>query len=324
MGERDRPGGVSNEFVGAGLAPALCWATATPPKAGRVVAPTTMRFGLILYGSLDTVSGGYLYDRMLVNHLRERGDTVDLISLTWRNYAARLADNFSPTLHRRLREGRYDALLQDELNHPSLFLANRITGARRISIVHHLRASEHRPAWQNLLYRFVERRYLDSVDGFVFNSQTTLAAVDRLSPLGQRPHIVAHPAGNRFGPPPDPDRIRDRATRPGPIHLLFVGNLILRKGLRMLLDALGQIEDGWELNVAGSLQADARYAESIRRIIAQRGLSQVTLLGSLDESQLGARLRLFPQSAARRLVWCRRGVGGRACGWWSGTRARFS
>ena len=38
--------------------------------------------------------------------------------------------------------------------------------------------SELRPAWQNALYRLVERAYLRSVDGFVFNSETTRAAVE--------------------------------------------------------------------------------------------------------------------------------------------------
>ena len=33
-----------------------------------------MRVGLLIYGSLNTVSGGDLYDRMLVDALRRRGE----------------------------------------------------------------------------------------------------------------------------------------------------------------------------------------------------------------------------------------------------------
>ena len=44
-----------------------------------------MRIGLVIYGSLDTLSGGYLYDRMLDEHLRRQGDEVEIISLPWRN-----------------------------------------------------------------------------------------------------------------------------------------------------------------------------------------------------------------------------------------------
>ena len=31
-----------------------------------------MKIGLVIYGSLDTVSGGYVYDRMLVEYLRRQ------------------------------------------------------------------------------------------------------------------------------------------------------------------------------------------------------------------------------------------------------------
>ena len=49
-----------------------------------------MRIGLIIYGSLDTLTGGYLYDRLLVEHLRRQGDHVDIISLPWRTYGRHL------------------------------------------------------------------------------------------------------------------------------------------------------------------------------------------------------------------------------------------
>lgn len=246
-----------------------------------------MRLALVLYGSLDTVSGGYLYDRTLVKHLRAQGDEVDLISLPWRNYAAHLTDNFSRTLQQRLTDPGYDLILQDELNHPSLFLANRFVGAHRdaplrVAIVHHLRSSEQRPAWQNIFYRWIEKKYLDSVAGFVFNSRTTQTVVEKL--IGkQLPNVIASPGGNRLCTAPlDPEPIRQRATRPGPLKLLFVGNLIPRKGLDTVLAALAQIESGWELNVIGSLQTDPVYAAQIQKRISP----PIHLLGALDDSQL--------------------------------------
>ncbi len=109
-----------------------------------------MHIGLLIYGSLDTISGGYLYDRKLVEYLRSQGDTVDIISLPWRSYTAHLMDNFHFKLPRKL-----DILIEDELNHPSLILPNH----RRhtypvVSLVHHLRASELRPAWKNAIISF--------------------------------------------------------------------------------------------------------------------------------------------------------------------------
>ena len=125
-----------------------------------------MKIGLIIYGSLETVSGGYLYDRKLVEYLRSQGDTVEIISLPWQNYAVHLTDNF----HFRLLRG-FDLLIEDELNHPSLLFANRQPHpCPVVSLVHHLRCSELRPKWQNDFYRIVEKQYLQSVAGFIFNS----------------------------------------------------------------------------------------------------------------------------------------------------------
>jgi len=52
-----------------------------------------MKLGFTIYGSLETLSGGYLYDRKLVEYLRSQGDAVEIISLPWRNYTAHLTDN---------------------------------------------------------------------------------------------------------------------------------------------------------------------------------------------------------------------------------------
>jgi hypothetical protein len=72
-----------------------------------------MRVGLVIYGSLDTLSGGYLYDRMLVRHLQANGDQVEIVSLPWRYFLAHLGDNISAALYRRLRSLQVDVLLQD-------------------------------------------------------------------------------------------------------------------------------------------------------------------------------------------------------------------
>ena len=122
-----------------------------------------MKIGLIIYGSLDTVSGGYLYDRKLVESLRKRGDQVEIISMPWRNYIAHLTDNF----HFRLPRG-FDLIIEDELNHPSLLLANvRKHPCLVISLVHNLHTLEPRSSWQNNVYRIIERSYLNSVRGFI-------------------------------------------------------------------------------------------------------------------------------------------------------------
>lgn len=136
-----------------------------------------MRIGLVIYGSLETVTGGFIYDRNLVEHLRSRGDQVEIFSLPWRNYARHVLDNFNSRLIASLVQAPVDILVQDELNHPSLFLLNaklkRQANFPIVSIVHHLRCHESRPRWQNSWYAKVESQYLSQVDGYVFVSQTT-------------------------------------------------------------------------------------------------------------------------------------------------------
>ena len=52
-----------------------------------------MRVGLIIYGGLDILSGGYLYDRYLVEFLQENGDEVRLVSLPITGYLGQLSHN---------------------------------------------------------------------------------------------------------------------------------------------------------------------------------------------------------------------------------------
>ncbi len=265
-----------------------------------------MRIGLVIYGDLDTVSGGYLYDRMLVAHLRAAGDSVEVVSLPWRSYGQHLTDNFASALRRRLRDGAWDVLLQDELNHPSLFWVNRRLGRVRageprpypiIAIVHHLRCSEARPAWQNRLYRWVERRYLRGVDGFIFNSRTTQGVVTGLVGAG-RASVVAHPGRDHRPVTVTAAQIAARAAEPGPLRVLFIGNLIPRKGLHTVVDALAQAPSGARLTVVGDADVDPAYAVAIRAQIARLGLAgRVELLGAASDEAL-ARLLVESQVLA--------------------------
>lgn len=245
-----------------------------------------MKLGFIIYGSLDTLSGGYLYDRKLVEYLRSQGDTVNIISLPWRNYAAHLTDNF----HFRLPTS-LDILIQDELNHPSLIAANRQKHpCPVISLVHHLRCSEHRPNWQNTFYRWVEKQYLNSVDGFIFNSRATEKVVNEL--LDQRkPSVIGYPPTDRFGDPMSEPEIIER-TKTDEFRILFVGNVIDRKGLHTLLEAVKNLSTQFHVDVVGSLASDPRYAQQMQSFVRENGMaSQVTFHGSLDKEPLIEKLK---------------------------------
>jgi glycosyltransferase involved in cell wall biosynthesis len=255
-----------------------------------------MRVGLVIYGDLSAASGGFLYDRMLADALRRGGDTVDVISFPWRGYRQCLLQNLDRGLRAALLGWTGDLLLQDELNHPSLFLLNRAFKRSRtvpvVSIVHHLRSSEHNPVCARGAYRLVERAYLLSADGFVFNSRATRGSVEQL--LGHSARgIVATPGGDRLGPLPTDQEVQRRCGQEGPLRVLFVGNIIPRKGLISVIDALGQVPSHlWRLTIAGSRGMNPGYAIQIDRAVAARGLgSNVRMAGQLDDAQLAEAYR---------------------------------
>lgn len=263
-----------------------------------------MKIGLVIYGSLDTLSGGYLYDRKLVEYLRSQGDEVEIISLPWRNYFAHLTDNFTFKLPKGL-----DILIQDELNHPSLINANRGKHPYPIiSLVHHLRSSELRPQWQNAFYRVIEKKYLQSVDGFIFNSQTTKSVVNNLlnskgnpskikNHLNHQgrvalPNVVAYPPTDRFGEAIPEDEIKIRASK-NPLRIFFLGNVMERKGLHVLLKALLILHNSsFILDVVGSLSVEPNYANQIKNFIINNNLSTFVFLhDALDNEPLKQKLQ---------------------------------
>lgn len=254
-----------------------------------------MRVGLIIYGDLETLTGGYLYDRKLVNYLRERGDHVEVISLAWRGYGRHLTDNISRSLLQKLQHAKLDILIQDELNHPSLFLLNRLLKKRArysiVTLVHLLRSSEARPAWLNRIYRAVERKYFRSVDGAIFNCKTTRANVNQL--IGRDlPGIVAYPGREQLYYGHSLNEISQRAQQTGPLQVIFLANVVPGKGLDTLIEALNKMPRGsWRLTVVGSLTMDSPYSQSIRDQIIRAGLSDyVELTGAVPNDEVSGYL----------------------------------
>jgi glycosyltransferase involved in cell wall biosynthesis len=250
--------------------------------------------GLLIYGDLTTVSGGFIYDRNLVRYLRQAGDRVDVISLPWRRYGLSLLDNLDAGLRLRLTQAAFDVLLEDELVHPSCFWLNQRLRPRLsypvVAIVHHLRCRERHPALLRRLYHWVEKRYLASVDALICVSRTTAKDVEDL--VGRTlPLMVASPGRDGLPGVVSRETIVARSAAPGPIKVIFVGNLIPRKALHTLLAAMASLPcDDWHLTVAGSLEMDAAYVDAIRRQITDAGLApRVSLLGALPARELAAR-----------------------------------
>ena len=251
-----------------------------------------MHVALVIYGDLEATSGGFRYDRRLVAALRERGDTVDVISLPWRRYPRGVLDGLSRTIRSRL-DRPVDVLLQDELCHPSLWYHNaKLTRPGTIvSLVHHLRSDDPGERFR-ALFRPVERRYLASVDATITTSAFTRRRAERLSPsVADRPSLVARPAGRVEGAALRPAQVAARAYE-GPLRIAFVGNLVPRKDPLTLIAAVDQgLRNGadWELTIVGSHEVTPRYAARVVDAAEKRAVGQrVRFTGELERAQLRA------------------------------------
>jgi glycosyltransferase involved in cell wall biosynthesis len=265
-----------------------------------------MRLCLIIYGGLDTLTGGFLYDKFLVEHLRQKGHQIDIVSLPWRRYGQHLLDNFSTKLKSGLTLKAYDLILQDELNHPSLFWLNhklRNTdgqGTPLVSIVHQVLSSQPRLHLLNKLYKTVEKIYLASIDAFIFNSATTRRRVRRLINFSG-PSIVASPGGDRLGHLPAAEHLKVRTDQRGPLKMVFVGNITPIKGLAPLIEILAMLPpEIWRLTVVGSLTMDPGHVRKVKRLISAKNIGrQVVLAGPLNGGELtnilsGSQLFVMP------------------------------
>jgi glycosyltransferase involved in cell wall biosynthesis len=231
-----------------------------------------MRLGFFLLGDLSTRTGGFLYDRMLIEGLEQRGADIEVIQLPWRSYANLL---IASLLHRdlhRLTENTYDLIIQDELAHPSLFTANSFIKKHSktpvISIVHHLRSSEGHSGPLIALYRWIESIYLNTLDGCIVNSPATLGEVE--SVLKQNlPTVIAPPGRDHLVVNITEGEIRNRANKRGPFEILFLGSIIPRKRLGDLVTAIGRLSNlDIRLTVIGRDTSAPGYVRQVRSDLA--------------------------------------------------------
>jgi glycosyltransferase involved in cell wall biosynthesis len=129
------------------------------------------------------------------------------------------------------------------------------------------------------------------VDGFIFNSQTTEKAVNSLIE-NNKPAIIAYPPTDRFGEPISENEIISRA-KDNPLRILFLGNIIERKGLHTLLDTLFILHpSSFILNIVGSLTSEPVYTKQTQEFIARNDLSSFIFFhGSLDKEPLIEKLK---------------------------------
>lgn len=252
-----------------------------------------MRIGLLIYGDIESISGGYLYNRKLVSNLKNQGYDVQIIELPMRGYWHNVFDNFNDRLLSRILGAKVDVLIQDAMVHPSVFLLNYRLRKRImipvIALVHLLTTFDYHPFYRRWYYRLIEQGYFNSVTGMIINSQTTLAQIKELIPTPIAPYCVAVPAGDNFSNINNDSQSHQRKCFDKQVlDILVVGNVIRRKGLHILIHALRELADDCiQVTVVGRLDMEPRYVAKMKQLVIRFQLQgQVTFKGVMQGDAL--------------------------------------
>jgi glycosyltransferase involved in cell wall biosynthesis len=222
----------------------------------------------VVPGRLDQVTGGYLFDRHIVEGLRARGRVVRVIELSARDPNANGAALAS------LADGTKTVVDGLALANYARVIVAHVRRLRLIAFVHGPVALETSLA-PDAAKRAAELEagLLSQARGILCPSPKTASAVENYSISRERIAVVS-PGTAKPARPPGPRRSPVRA-------LLFVANLVPRKGHELLVEALARIRDlDWRLSCVGSLERDPATARAVRRRIRALGLGRrVTLAG---------------------------------------------
>lgn len=240
-------------------------------------------------GDLDTLTGGYLYDKQILQGLEDQGWAVQRMSL-----CGAFPDADPAVLEQAARDlSKVDPsspLVIDGLALGGMGEMARAFEQRGfIALVHHPLALESGISEQLARrLRETEAAALSHARHIIVTSPTTAHTLQSMFGIAPDNISVVVPGVERPAVAPEPAQHKNQ--RP---VLLSVGSVIARKGYDVLVNALASLPDlDWELHIVGDTERDAPTAQSLRQQIDALGLQdQVTLLGSVDPHTLQAHYR---------------------------------
>jgi glycosyltransferase involved in cell wall biosynthesis len=238
---------------------------------------------LVVPGTLETPTGGYVYDRRIVAGLRSRGWSIDV---------ALVDDSFPrPTADARAQAARTlagipagSSVLVDGLAFGALpgEIEREARRLRLLALIHHPLARE-TGLESNVAARLEasERRALAAVARVVVTSRQTAEGLADYGVPSERISIVE--------PGTDPAPLA-RGSAGGVVELLCVATLIPRKGHAILLDALQTLAHlPWRLTCVGSASRDRDTATRLCELTRARGWTdRVELAGEVGHDLVDA------------------------------------
>lgn len=245
----------------------------------------------VLPGDIRAATGGYIYDRRIVEGLESLGWRVTVHSLdsSFPNPTDAALAGARSTLQ-QLPDGAIVVIDGLALGGMPDLLAEQNGRLRLAALIHHPLALETglSPERQRKL-DYAEQRALAGVDRIIVTSSWTMRRLIDQGVPSKCVHAVV--------PGTDPAPLA-RGSGDTPLKLLCVATLTPRKGHSVLLEALEKLRDrSWHLDCVGSLQRDPETGAAVRGQIKKLGLTgRVTLLGEIADELLAeqyARADLF-------------------------------
>ena len=251
------------------------------------------RIAFLVPGDIHSLTGGYIYDKQVLEYFQRQEEkyTVKLFTTPRPRMVTDLLYNFWLVI---LIGNRFDVIIEDGMAFRQTFLFNSLCKVlnRRISIVgiiHMIFSPVERRGYSRRIARMIEGRWMNSLDAVVVNSQNTLLEAKRQLRRENHKFLVAPPgyriSSDAFSP-------RSPNSNDNDVVLLYVGQVIRRKGLHLLLEALAPlVELNWKLNVVGDLTCDKNYVNEITKLVEGFGLKdRVRLMGELSRSDVKSML----------------------------------
>ena len=234
-------------------------------------------------GDLLTATGGYIYDRHIIEGLRASG---------WQVQVLELGDGF-PYPDSGTQQKACERLLTLEPGVPVVIdglafgVLPEVAAQLRqrhplIALVHHPLAFETGlSAEQSAHFKGTEKRALAHATGVVVTSPATLHDVVEHFAVPRSAITSILPGTDRVPPV-------SRPSAQGPLRLLAVGSVVKRKGFDVLLPALAQLSElSWHLTIAGDLTRDAEAVAQLHADLERFDLlTRVRVLGAIDSAQL--------------------------------------
>lgn len=239
-----------------------------------MVSPRHVRrkAAFLIEGDIDQLTGGYLYDKMLIDFLEAHEIRVDVVGIPRMPFPLKLLGNLWFFL--RLRREDHDLVLEDEMIYGSLGLFNlwlrRARYSKIVSLVHLLEWVQRNRSAESWLTRFFEKFMLSSCHLNVVNSHHTAGVLRRMGLNGSEV-LVVYPSFNL----PETVKQEQEPEDFGALKLLFVGNSIRRKGLEYLIDAMDRLSDlNVQLDIVGGTDREPAHAIFLKAKIDELGLRQ--------------------------------------------------